>query len=70
MAGVELLQVLAAFGLAPGERDLGHLAHLGRPASQRFHELAKAEAAGRLRLKLVLVGLVHSRPILAVACPA
>ena len=59
MPRVEALQVAASLGLGAGQRDLRHLAHLRRPATERFHELAQRQAAGRLRPKAVLMGLLH-----------
>jgi hypothetical protein len=63
--GVELLQVLAAFCIGPGQRDLDDLAHLRGPPSQRLDELAKGQAARRLRLKSVFMDVLHGARILA-----
>jgi hypothetical protein len=57
---MELLEILPPLGLAAGQGDLRDLPHLRRPAAERFDELAKAEAAGRLRPELVLMGLLHA----------
>ena len=65
MTGVELLEVLAAFCLGAGQRDLDHLAHLRRPASQRLDELAQRQAAGGLGPKSVLMNVLHGDRILA-----
>jgi hypothetical protein len=59
MARVKAAQVLLALRLGPGERDLDDLAHLRRPAAERFDELAERQAAGRLRPESVLMGLLH-----------
>ena len=65
VSGVELLEVLAAFCLRPGQRDLDDLAHLRRPPSQRLDELSKGQAARRLRLKSVFMDVLHGARILA-----
>jgi hypothetical protein len=65
MPGMELLEVLAAFLVGPGERDLDHLAHLGRPASERFDELAQRQAASGLGLESVFMDVLHGARILA-----
>ena len=64
-AGVALLQVLAALGLCPRQRDLHDLAHLRRPSAQRLDELAKGERTSRLRLESVLMKVLHGARILA-----
>ena len=65
VAGVELLEVLAALSLGPRQGDLDDLAHLRRPAAQRLDELAKRQAACGLRLKSVLMNVLHGARILA-----
>jgi hypothetical protein len=62
---VELLEVLAAFCLRAGERDLDDVAHLRRPAAKRFDELAQGQAARRLRAKPVFMDVLHGDRILA-----
>jgi hypothetical protein len=62
---MELPEVLLAFCLGPGQRDLDDLAHLGSPAPERLDELAQGEAAGRLRAKLVFMDVLHGARILA-----
>src|SRR5439155_17474178 len=72
MSCVELLQVALALCLRPGQRDLGDLAHLRCPSSQRFDELAQGEGAWCLCPKPVFMGGMHGpvyyRP--CVASPA
>jgi len=63
--GVELLEILPAFLVRAGERDLDHLAHLRRPAPKRFDELAQGQAARGLRLKSVFMDVLHGDRILA-----
>lgn len=65
VAGMELLEVLAAFFLRPGQRDLDEMTHLRRPAPERLDELPERETAGRLRLKLVFMNVLHGARILA-----
>ena len=65
MAGVELLEVLPAFLLRAGERDLDDVAHLRRPASERFDELAQGQAARRLGAESVFMKVLHGARILA-----
>ena len=65
MAGMELLEVLPAFCLGPGQRDLDDLAHLRRPSPERLDELTQREAAGRLRSKFVFMDVLHGARILA-----
>jgi hypothetical protein len=62
---MKLLKVLAALGLGPRQRDLHDLAHLRRPSAQGLDELAKGERASRLRLKSVLMKVLHGARILA-----
>jgi hypothetical protein len=57
--GMELLEVLPAFGFRACEGDLDQLAHLRRPATERLDELAEREATGRLRPKAMLVEGLH-----------
>ena len=70
MAGVELLEVLAAFCLRARQGDLDQLAHLGRPASERLDELAQREAAGGLGAKSVLMNVLHGRPYTSRRAPS
>ena len=63
--GMKLLKVLAALGLGPRQRDLHDLAHLRRPSAQGLDELAKGERTSRLRLKSVLMKVLHGARILA-----
>jgi hypothetical protein len=70
MAGVELLEVLPAFCLGAGERDLHDVTHLRRPSSERLDELAQGQAARGLRTKLVFMDVLHGARILAAVRPA
>ena len=63
--GMELLEVLAAFCLGPGQRDLDDVAHLRRPASERLDELTQGEASRGLWLKSVFMDVLHGDRILA-----
>ena len=63
--GMELLEVLPALGLRPRQRDLHDLPHLRRPSAQGLDELAKGERTSRLRLKSVLMKVLHGARILA-----
>ena len=65
VAGVDLLEILTALGLAAGEGDLDHLPHLRGPPSQRLDELAQGQAASGLRLKSVFMDVLHGDRILA-----
>lgn len=65
VAGVELLEVLAAFCLCAGERDLDDMPHLRRPAPERFDELAQGQAARGLRTEFVFMDVLHGDRILA-----
>src|SRR5690606_28101472 len=65
VAGVELLEVLPTFCLRAGERDLRHVAHLRRPASERLDELAQRQAGRWLRTKSVFMDVLHGDRILA-----
>ena len=73
VAGVELLQVLLPLGLGSRQRDLRDLAHLRRPATEGLDELAKRQAAGRLRSEAVLMSCMHGpvyyRPCAAFRAP-
>jgi len=63
--GVELLEVVPTFFVSAGQRDLDHVPHLGRPAPQRFDELAQGQAARGLRLESVFMDVLHGDRILA-----
>ena len=65
MTGMELLEVLAAFCLRAGERDLHDVTHLGRPSAERLDELAQGQAARRLRAEFVFMDVLHGDRILA-----
>ncbi len=65
MTSVELLKILAALELRPRERNLNEMAHLRRPASKRFDELAQGQTTGGLRAKLVFMNVLHGARILA-----
>ncbi len=65
VAGVELLEVLPAFCLGTGERDLHDVAHFGRPSAERLDELAQGQAARRLRTESVFMDVLHGDRILA-----
>ena len=65
MSGMELLEVLAAFCLRAGERDLHDVAHLRRPSTQGLDELAQGQGACRLRAELVFMDVLHGDRILA-----
>ena len=65
MSGMELLEVLPAFCLGAGERDLDDVAHLGRPSAKRLDELAQAQAARGLRTEFVFMDVLHGDRILA-----
>jgi hypothetical protein len=65
MAGMELLHVLPAFCLRAREGDLDHLPHFGRPATERFDELAQRQTTDRLGAKSMLMNVLHGDRILA-----
>jgi hypothetical protein len=63
--GVVPLHVLLPFQLAAGQRDLGHLSHLGRPAPEGLDKLTEGKAACGLGHKLVFMDVLHGARILA-----
>ena len=68
---VEPLEILLPFGIGPGQRDLGDLPHLRRPAPERLDELAEGERPCRLVPEPVIMGLLHGhlyyRPCAAIS---
>lgn len=62
---MELLEVLSAFCLGAGERDLDEMTHLRRPSSKRLDELSQSEASRRLRTEFVFMDVLHGARILA-----
>jgi hypothetical protein len=65
MAGMELLEVLAAFCVRSGQRNLDDVPHLRRPSSKGLDELSQRKAARWLRLKSVFMDVLHGARILA-----
>jgi hypothetical protein len=65
MPGVELLEVLSAFCIRSGQRDLDDVTHLRRPSAKGFDELSQRQAARWLRLKSVFMDVLHGARILA-----
>jgi hypothetical protein len=62
---MELLEVLPAFCIRAGKRDLDDVTHLGRPATQGLDELAQGQTARRLRTESVFMDVLHGARILA-----
>ncbi len=65
MTSVELLKILAAFELRPCKSNLNEVAHLRRPASKGFDELAQGQPTGGLGPELVFMNVLHGARILA-----